>query len=110
MMQVVLLVLGCVMDTVGIIMITVPVFVPIVAALGFDPVWFGVLFIINMEIGFLTPPFGYNLFYLKGVAPPSVTMADLYLSIIPFVVLMILGLLICIVFPDIILYLPRLLF
>ena len=110
MMQVVLLVLGCVMDTVGIIMITVPVFVPIVAALGFDPVWFGVLFIINMEIGFLTPPFGYNLFYLKGVAPPSVTMADLYLSIIPFVLLMILGLLICIVFPDIILYLPRLLF
>ena len=110
MMQVVLLVLGCVMDTVGIIMITVPVFVPIVAALGFDPVWFGVLFIINMEIGFLTPPFGYNLFYLKGVAPPSVTMADLYLSIIPFVALMILGLLICIVFPDIILYLPRLLF
>jgi TRAP-type mannitol/chloroaromatic compound transport system permease large subunit len=106
----VLLVLGCVMDTVGIIMITVPVFVPIVAALGFDPVWFGVLFIINMEIGFLTPPFGYNLFYLKGVAPPSVTMADLYLSIIPFVLLMILGLLICIVFPDIILYLPRLLF
>ena len=63
-----------------------------------------------MEIGFLTPPFGYNLFYLKGVPPPSVTMADLYLSIIPFVLLMILGLLICIVFPDIILYLPRLLF
>ena len=63
-----------------------------------------------MEIGFLTPPFGYNLFYLKGVAPPSVTMGDLYRSIIPFVALMILGLLICIAFPDIILYLPRLLF
>jgi tripartite ATP-independent transporter DctM subunit len=110
MMQFVLLILGMVMDTVGIIMITVPVFVPIVAALGFDPVWFGVLFIINMEIGFLTPPFGYNLFYLKGFAPPSVTMGDLYRSIIPFVALMILGLLICIAFPDIILYLPRLLF
>src|SRR5918993_294447 len=109
-MQAVLLILGMVMDTVGIIMITVPVFVPIVAALGFDPVWFGVLFIINMEIGFLTPPFGYNLFYLKGVAPPSVTMGDLYRSIIPFVALMIFGLLVCIAFPDIILYLPRLLF
>jgi tripartite ATP-independent transporter DctM subunit len=109
-MMAVLLILGMVMDTVGIIMITVPIFVPIVAALGFDPVWFGVLFIINMEIGFLTPPFGYNLFYLKGVAPPSVTMGDLYRSIIPFVALMMLGLGICIALPDVILLLPRLLF
>jgi tripartite ATP-independent transporter DctM subunit len=110
MMQAVLLILGMVMDTVGIIMITVPVFVPIIAALGFDPIWFGVLFIINMEIGFLTPPFGYNLFYLKGVAPPSVTMGDLYRSIIPFVGLMLLGLGICMAVPDIILRLPSLLF
>jgi tripartite ATP-independent transporter DctM subunit len=110
MMQIVLLILGMVMDTVGIIMITVPVFVPIVLALGFDPVWFGVLFIINMEIGFLTPPFGYNLFYLKGVAPASVTMGDLYRAVIPFVALMILGLGLCIVFPEIILLLPNLLF
>ena len=109
-MQVVLLILGMVMDTVGIIMITVPIFVPIIAALGFDPIWFGILFIINMEIGFLTPPFGYNLFYLKGVAPPSVSMGDLYRSITPFVLLMIAGLLICIAFPEIILYLPRALF
>ena len=109
-MQLVLLILGMVMDTVGIIMITVPIFIPIIAALGFDPVWFGVLFIINMEIGFLTPPFGYNLFYLKGVAPPGVTMGDLYRSIIPFVLLMVAGLLICIAFPEIILYLPRMLF
>ncbi|MGE0854132.1 MAG: TRAP transporter large permease subunit [Hyphomicrobiaceae bacterium] len=110
MMQIALLFLGMVMDTIGIIMITVPVFVPIVLALGFDPVWFGVLFIINMEIGFLTPPFGYNLFYLKGVAPASVTMGDLYRAVIPFVALMILGLGLCIVFPEIILLLPNLLF
>lgn len=109
MMIVVLLALGMVMDTVGIIMIAVPVFIPIVSALGFDPVWFGILFIMSMEIGFLTPPFGYNLFYLKGVAPPNITMVDLYRSIIPFVALMILGLGICIVFPEIILLLPRLL-
>jgi tripartite ATP-independent transporter DctM subunit len=109
-MQIVLLILGMVMDTVGIIMITVPVFVPIALALGFDPVWFGVLLIINMEIGFLTPPFGYNLFYLKGVAPVSVTMGDLYRAVIPFVALMILGLGLCIVFPEIILLLPNLLF
>jgi len=110
MMQLVLLVLGMVMDTVGIIMITVPIFVPIILALGFDPVWFGVLFIINMEIGFLTPPFGYNLFYLKGVAPEGVTMGDIYRSIVPFVALMILGLGMCMVIPEIILLLPRLLF
>jgi tripartite ATP-independent transporter DctM subunit len=109
-MQALLILLGMVIDTVGIMMITVPVFVPIIVALGFDPTWFGVLFIINMEIGFLTPPFGYNLFYLKGVAPPGVTMWDIYRSIVPFVILMVIGLGICIAVPDIILYLPNLLF
>ena len=88
----VLILLGMVLDTVGIMMITVPVFVPIILSLGFDPVWFGVLFIINMEIGFLTPPFGYNLFYLRGVAPKDVTMLDIYRSIVPFVLLMLLAL------------------
>jgi tripartite ATP-independent transporter DctM subunit len=109
-MMAVLVLLGMVIDTVGIIMITVPIFVPIIIALGFDPVWFGVLFIINMEIGFLTPPFGYNLFYLRGVAPEGVTMGDIYRSIVPFVLLMFIGLGICIAVPDIILFLPRLLF
>jgi tripartite ATP-independent transporter DctM subunit len=106
----VLILLGMVLDTVGIMMITVPVFVPIILSLGFDPVWFGVLFIINMEIGFLTPPFGYNLFYLRGVAPKEVTMLDIYRSIVPFVLLMLLGLGLCIAFPKIILLLPELLF
>ncbi|MBC8239210.1 MAG: TRAP transporter large permease subunit [Alphaproteobacteria bacterium] len=106
----VLILLGMVLDTVGIMMITVPVFVPIILSLGFDPVWFGVLFIINMEIGFLTPPFGYNLFYLRGVAPKDVTMLDIYRSIVPFVCLMLLGLGLCIAFPKIILLLPELLF
>ena len=106
----VLILLGMVLDTVGIMMITVPVFVPIILSLGFDPVWFGVLFIINMEIGFLTPPFGYNLFYLRGVAPKDVTMLDIYRSIVPFVFLMLLGLGLCIAFPEIILLLPELLF
>ena len=109
-MMAVLVLLGMVIDTVGIIMITVPIFVPIIVALGFDPVWFGVLFIINMEIGFLTPPFGYNLFYLRGIAPEGVTMGDIYGSIVPFVLLMFVGLGICIAVPDIILFLPGLLF
>lgn len=90
-------------------MITAPIFVPIITTLGFDPVWFGILFIITMEIGFLTPPFGYNLFYMRGVAPPEVTMGDIYRSVLPFIGLMLLGMAICIVFPEIILVVPRLL-
>ncbi|RAI02192.1 TRAP transporter permease DctM/Q [Acuticoccus sediminis] len=109
-MQVILLFLGMLLDTVGIIMITAPIFVPIIIKLGFDPVWFGILYIVNMEIGFLTPPFGYNLFYLRGVAPPSVKMTDIYASVIPFILLMMLGLALCMIFPQIILVLPNLLF
>ena len=109
-MQFILIALGMIMETAGIIMITVPVFAPVVVALGFDPVWFGVLFIVNMELGFLTPPFGYNLFYLKGVAPDNITMIDLYRSIVPFVLLQFLGLIICMLMPQIILYIPNLLF
>ena len=109
-MVAVLLIMGMVIETTGIIMIAVPVMTPIIVSLGFDPVWFGVLFIINMEIGFLTPPFGYNLFYLKGVAPKSVKLAEIYVSIIPFVLLMLAGLAICIAFPGIITWLPSILF
>ena len=109
-MQIILLLLGMVLDTVGIIMITVPVFVPISLKLGFDPVWFGILYIINMEIGFLTPPFGYNLFYLKGVVPPSISLGDIYKSVTPFILLMILAIGICIVLPEIVLVLPNALF
>ncbi|MCC2597014.1 TRAP transporter large permease subunit [Pusillimonas sp. MFBS29] len=109
-MQLLLLLMGMVLDTVGIIMITVPIFVPIIIKLGFDPVWFGILFIINMEIGFLSPPFGYNLFYLRGVAPPSITMPDIYKSVLPFITLMILAIVLMMIFPEIILALPRMLF
>lgn len=109
-MVAILLIMGMVVETTGIIMIAVPVMTPIIVSLGFDPVWFGVLFIINMEIGFLTPPFGYNLFYLKGVAPKSVKLAEIYASIIPFVLLMLAGLAICIAFPGIITWLPSILF
>lgn len=109
-MMAILLVMGMVIETTGIIMIAVPVMTPIVMSLGFDPIWFGVLFIMMMEIGFLTPPFGYNLFYLKGVAPKSVKLTDIYTSIIPFVLLMLLGLTLCIIFPGIITWLPDTIF
>ncbi|WP_288940815.1 TRAP transporter large permease subunit [Roseovarius pacificus] len=106
----ILFVMGMLLDTVGIIMITVPIFVPIVVALGFDPVWFGILFIIMMEIGFLTPPFGYNLFYLRGVAPPSIRMTDIYRSVIPFILLMLAAVGLCMAAPGIVLWLPEQLF
>ncbi|GGO51216.1 TRAP transporter, DctM subunit [Roseovarius pacificus] len=106
----ILFVMGMLLDTVGIIMITVPIFVPIVVALGFDPVWFGILFIVMMEIGFLTPPFGYNLFYLRGVAPPSIRMTDIYRSVIPFILLMLAAVGLCMAAPGIVLWLPEQLF
>ena len=107
---VVLFLLGMVLDPVGIMLITLPVFLPIVTSYDFEPVWFGVIFIVCMEIGYMTPPFGFNLFYLKGVAPPGVTMADIYQSVWPYVSVIVVGLILLIVFPDIVMYLPDRLF
>lgn len=109
-MQLTYIVLGMLMDPGGIIMITVPIFVPIIKMLGFDPVWFGILFIVNMEMGYLTPPFGFNLFYLKSIVPKSITMMDLYRFIVPFVFIQLLCLIIIMIFPEIALWLPDQLF
>ncbi len=109
-MMLVMVILGMVLDPVGIMLITLPAFLPVVNNYGWDPIWFGVLFIIMMEVGYMTPPFGFNLFYLKGVAPPEVTMHDLYVSVIPYVLVTLLGALIIIAFPQIALYLPNLFF
>lgn len=108
--QIILLLLGMVLDSTGIILITAPIFVPIITALGFDPVWFGILFIVNMEIGFLSPPFGYNLFYIRSVTPPSIRMMDIYRSVLPFIAIMLLAIALCMIFPGIITYLPNKLF
>lgn len=107
-MQAVLFVLGCLLDPSGIVLLCTPLFLPIVAALGFDPLWFGVLFIVNLEMAYLTPPFGYNLFYLKSVVSEDITMGDIYRSVWPFVVLQMIGLTVCMIFPQIILWLPGL--
>jgi len=109
-MQLTFFVLGMIIDPTGIVMITTPIFFPIVRALGFDPIWFGVLFVVNMEMAYITPPFGYNLFYMKGVVPKGITMGDIYRSIIPFVLLQMTGLAIMMVFPQIVLWLPNLIF
>ena len=105
-MQVVLLLLGCLMDPAGIVLLCTPLFLPVIKALGFNPLWFGVLFIVNLEMAYLTPPFGYNLFYLKSVAPKNITMGDIYASVWPFVLLQALTLGACMLFPDLILWLP----
>lgn len=103
----VLFLFGMVLDPVGIMLITLPVFLPIISAAGFDPIWFGILFIIMMEVGYMTPPFGFNLFYLKGVAPPGVTMGDIYASVVPYVLVTLLGLLLIVLIPDIALFFPN---
>lgn len=107
-MQFILFILGMFFDPTGIVLLTAPIFFPIVMSLGFDPMWFAILFVINMEIAYLTPPFGFNLFYMKAVVPPGVTMWDIYKSALPFVLLMISGLILCMIFPGIITWLPSL--
>jgi len=107
-MQFILIFLGCFIDWVGIIMLTVPIFGPIVRQLGFDPVWFGVLYAVNLQMSFLSPPFGYALFYLKGVAPPEISTTDVWRGAAPFLGLQFIGLVLCMIFPDIILIVPKL--
>jgi tripartite ATP-independent transporter DctM subunit len=107
-MQFILIFLGCFIDWVGIIMLTVPIFGPIIRQLGFDPVWFGVLYAVNLQLSFLSPPFGYALFYLKGVAPPEISTTDIWKGAAPFLGLQFIGLVLCMIFPDIILIVPKL--
>jgi tripartite ATP-independent transporter DctM subunit len=111
-MQVILLFLGCFLDWVGILMLCVPIFVPIIKKLGFDPIWFGVLYSVNMQISFLSPPFGYALFYLAGAVGPrlGITTREIWWSAIPFIALQVVGLALCIVFPQIILWAPQMLY
>jgi len=106
-MQAILFFLGMFVDPIGIMVITVPVFVPIIESYGLSPIWFGVLFTINLEMAYITPPFGLNLFYLKSILPESVTMNDVYRAIIPFVLLEMVGIALVMIFPELALWLPR---
>lgn len=99
--------LGCFLDWLGILLIVTPIFVPVTQQLGFNQLWFGILICINLQMAFLTPPFGYSLFYLKGIAPPEMNIFHIYKGVIPFVILQWIGLIICIIWPDIILWAPR---
>lgn len=100
----ILFILGCFLDPGGIIILTAPIFVPICKSFGFDAVWLGILYIINMQMAYITPPFGYDLFYMKGICPPEISTEDIWRSIIPFVGLLILGTIIIMLFPEIALW------
>ena len=122
-MMVVLIILGMFLDWVGILLLAVPIFIPLLQTMTFDGVWglpgvapkdmalwFGVVYMVNMQMSFISPPFGYALFYLKSVAPPEVTMGQIYRASLPFLCLQALGLTICIIFPEVVLWLPRLVY
>ena len=104
--QFILIILGMVLDPIGIIFLAVPIFVPVIKALGFNSLWFGILFGMNLQIAYLSPPFGIGMFYLKAVAPPDVTTTDLYKSVWPFMGLQIIGMILVMVFPQIALFIP----
>lgn len=100
-MMLILFVLGMFLDWVGIALLTMPIFVPIIIKLGYDPVWFGVLFCMNMQVSFLSPPFGPAAFYLKSVAPPDISLATIFRALLPFIGLQILAVAMLIAFPAI---------
>ena len=107
-MQVTWIILGTLMDSVSILLITAPVFIPLAELLGFDLLWFGILFMINVEMAALTPPFGFNLFVMRGIVPPGeVTMGAVYRSAIPFIILHFLVLVVVMLFPELAVWLPN---
>ncbi|WP_185803038.1 TRAP transporter large permease [Pontivivens nitratireducens] len=109
-MMLIVFILGMFLDWLGIVLICLPIFLPIATANGFEPLWFVMMTAIVLQTSFLTPPFGYALFYLEGVAPPGVTLGHIYRGVIPFIILIIIGSVLCIIFPQIITWLPTVIF
>ena len=109
-MQLSMILLGLIMDEFVIVVLCAPLFTPIAVGLGYDPIWFGILMILNMEIAIQTPPYGFALFYLKSVAPPDVTMLDIYKSVGPFVTIKVFVLLLVLLFPQLATWLPNMMF
>ena len=107
MMQLSYLVMGMFLDDTAMLVIVAPLYVPLAVALGFDPIWYGVLYTITCQVAYMTPPFGYNLFLMRAMAPPEISLLDIYKSITPFVLLMCLALILVMAFPQIALWLPQ---
>ncbi len=107
MMQLSYILMGMFLDDTAMLVIVAPLYVPLVKALGFDLIWYGVLYTITCQIAYMTPPFGYNLFLMRAMAPPEISLSDIYRSIIPFVLVMTVGLALVTIFPDIAMWLPN---
>jgi tripartite ATP-independent transporter DctM subunit len=105
-MQIIWMILGCFLDWIGILLLTVPLFLPIILEFGFDPVWVGVLYCLNMQISYISPPFGPGVFYLKAVTPENITVGEIFRSTIPFFFLLVAAIAINNIFPQIALWLP----
>ncbi|MDD9724097.1 TRAP transporter large permease subunit [Roseovarius sp. SK2] len=105
-MQLSFIVMGTFLDDTAMLVIVAPLYVPLVGALGFDLIWYGVLYTITTQIAYMTPPFGYNLFLMRAMAPPQITLKDIYTSILPFVLVMVVALSTIMIFPEIALWLP----
>jgi TRAP-type mannitol/chloroaromatic compound transport system permease large subunit len=96
------------MEQVAIMMVTIPIFLPIIKAFEWDPVWFGLLYLVNMSVGMKSPPFGLCLFVMQGVVPPGISTMDIYKSVIPFILLDCIAITVFILFPQIVTILPNL--
>jgi len=101
------IIMGAFLDDTAMLVIVAPLYIPLVIKLGFNPIWFGILYTVTCQIAYITPPFGYNLFLMRAMAPPDITLVDIYRSIIPFFALMVISLIILIIFPQISLWLPQ---
>lgn len=110
MMQLSYIVMGMFLDDTAMLVIVAPLYVPLVVSLGFNPIWYGVLYTITCQIAYMTPPFGYNLFLMRAMAPKEITLSDIYFSIVPFVLVMTFALILIMVFPQIALWLPDLIY
>ncbi|MDI7863744.1 TRAP transporter large permease subunit [Rhizobiaceae bacterium n13] len=107
MMQISFIIMGMFLDDTAMLVIVAPLYIPLVGKLGFDLIWYGVLYTITCQISYMTPPFGYNLFLMRAMAPPEISLADIYRSVWPFVIIMCIGLAIIMAFPEIALWLPH---
>ena len=107
MMQLSYILIGMFLDDTAMLVIVAPLYVPLIISLGFNPIWYGVLYTITCQIAYMTPPFGYNLFLMRAMAPKEITLIDIYKSIIPFVFVMLFGLVLLMIFPQLALWLPE---
>jgi tripartite ATP-independent transporter DctM subunit len=105
--MIIYVILGCFIDWIGIVMITFPIFLPVAQALGFDMLWFVAMLAINLQMSFLTPPFGYALFYLSGLGLEGVKLSHIYRGVVPFLILQSIGVVICTIWPEVVVWLPN---